>query len=99
MATSPIPTDGQPDEQPRERSLYELGLRFGGQKQEDDFWRQTLTALASKACISVHLLRLPAAACMAYAAIMLPRRFCDKSGSYRGNTGILLRNVSITHVW
>ncbi len=28
--------------------LYELGLRFGGHKQEDDFWRRTLTALASE---------------------------------------------------
>lgn len=26
--------------------IYELGLRFGGQKQEDDFWRHTLTQLA-----------------------------------------------------
>lgn len=28
--------------------LYELGLRFGGHKQEDDFWKQTLTALAAE---------------------------------------------------
>ncbi len=28
--------------------LYELGLRFGGHKQEDDFWRHTLTALAAE---------------------------------------------------
>src|SRR6266568_7094224 len=28
--------------------LYELGLRFGGHKQEDDFWRHTLTSLAAE---------------------------------------------------
>ena len=28
--------------------LYELGLRFGGHKQEDEFWRHTLTALAAE---------------------------------------------------
>lgn len=28
--------------------LYELGLRFGGHKQEDDFWRHTLTSLATE---------------------------------------------------
>jgi hypothetical protein len=27
--------------------MYELGLMFGGHRMEDDFWRQTLTALAT----------------------------------------------------
>jgi hypothetical protein len=61
--------------------LYELGLLLGGHRQEDEFWRCTLTALATS-------LGAPSAAVERRAVCLDPRRQWARAGNLWHNAAL-----------